>query len=420
MASKENAEASTSKDSTHPKEGTINNALIRYAGTLFSIEKDGRDSIDDIHKYNHGNQIKPGETPDFLRYLRGTKLERERKDLLSWWIDLKANYQSRNIKSIWGQVESAPSTGNLHIQFYAVFERRIRVTTAKKRLEAAGNRHPYLTLCRGTHTQNISYVTKSDSRFEALEPIGDSNYTGADLEAGGKIGKIARLIETSQSKNIRAALKELPVTGLQNIRNLQTFLSLTADRCPKTRINIFLSGPPRCGKTRMAFAIGGDDIYVKPQGKWFDGYMGEKYILFDEINGLDIDFQHLLRITDRYPINVEVKGGSVQLSSRINIFTSNLDFDSAFYRNREIREELRNALYDRFYIRAYLDMPKKPLQFPLISFKKWIIRPTDSLIVAYKSAHIAVRHVDTSDRLTEQELLQCISGSRWFHINILI
>ena len=62
----ENATPSTSKDSTHPKEGPFNNSLIRYAGQLFSIEKDGRDSIDDIHKYNHGNKIKPGETPDFL------------------------------------------------------------------------------------------------------------------------------------------------------------------------------------------------------------------------------------------------------------------------------------------------------------------------------------------------------------------
>lgn len=55
---------------------------------------------------------------------------------------------------------------------------------------------------------------------------------------------------------------------------------------------------------------------------WWDGYEGQQVVIIDEFYGwLGYDF--ILRLTDRYPLLVETKGGTVQFVSRVVIFTSN-------------------------------------------------------------------------------------------------
>lgn len=55
---------------------------------------------------------------------------------------------------------------------------------------------------------------------------------------------------------------------------------------------------------------------------WFDGYHGQLQIIVDEFNG-EMPYRYLLRLLDRYPLRVETKGGSVQLTTTHWIFTSN-------------------------------------------------------------------------------------------------
>jgi len=57
-------------------------------------------------------------------------------------------------------------------------------------------------------------------------------------------------------------------------------------------------------------------------GTWWDGYEGQHTVIIDEFySWLRYDF--FLRLTDRYPLQVETKGGSVQFVSRRIVFTSN-------------------------------------------------------------------------------------------------
>lgn len=79
------------------------------------------------------------------------------------------------------------------------------------------------------------------------------------------------------------------------------------------------------GKSRRAWDEAGLDAYPKdPLSKWWDGYRGQKHVVVDEFRGV-IAISHLLRWLDRYPVLVEVKGGSVSLAAEKIWFTSNLD-----------------------------------------------------------------------------------------------
>jgi len=82
-------------------------------------------------------------------------------------------------------------------------------------------------------------------------------------------------------------------------------------------------GPSGCGKTRWAWD-NYPDLYSKPAGPWWDGYDGQETVLLDDYDG-HIQYAELLRILDRYPMKVPVKGAFVNLIAKRIIITSNDD-----------------------------------------------------------------------------------------------
>ncbi len=88
-------------------------------------------------------------------------------------------------------------------------------------------------------------------------------------------------------------------------------------------------GPTGVGKTRLVWEKE-QSLYVysgdSGSNIWFDGYSGESAILFDDFNG-DIRLSTLLRLTDRYPIRLPVKGDFVMRKCKSIYFTSNLPIE---------------------------------------------------------------------------------------------
>lgn len=77
------------------------------------------------------------------------------------------------------------------------------------------------------------------------------------------------------------------------------------------------------GKSHRAWDAYPEAYSKDPRSKWWNGYKGEKVVIFDEFRG-GIDIAHILRWTDKYPVQVETKGGSAVLRAERVIFTSNL------------------------------------------------------------------------------------------------
>lgn len=81
-----------------------------------------------------------------------------------------------------------------------------------------------------------------------------------------------------------------------------------------------------------------------PRSKWWDGYRSQSNIVIDEFRGT-IDVSHILRWLDRYPISVEVKGGTRPLAATKVWITSNLD-PRMWY--PDLDQESKDALLRRF------------------------------------------------------------------------
>ena len=74
-------------------------------------------------------------------------------------------------------------------------------------------------------------------------------------------------------------------------------------------------GVPDSGKSWLSRKEAGQGYYTKdPCTRWWDGYRGQRAVVFDEYEG-DIPLQLLLRWFDDYPVQVETKGGWVDLKA---------------------------------------------------------------------------------------------------------
>jgi len=70
----------------------------------------------------------------------------------------------------------------------------------------------------------------------------------------------------------------------------------------------------------------GHDLYLKAQNKWWDGYMGQKYVLLDDFDKHGACLAHHLKIwADRYSTYGEVKGSTIPLQIEKFIITSNYE-----------------------------------------------------------------------------------------------
>jgi len=113
------------------------------------------------------------------------------------------------------------------------------------------------------------------------------------------------------------------------------------------RIEIFW-GASGTGKTRRAVEENpGAYILTKPRDKnsvWWQNYHGEKTVIIDEFYGW-IPYDMLLRVLDRYPVEVEFKGGSTQLAATHFVITSNKMWQE-WYPNIEDQTALRRRIHE--------------------------------------------------------------------------
>lgn len=101
-------------------------------------------------------------------------------------------------------------------------------------------------------------------------------------------------------------------------------LKVNSEQLPK-EVLVFI-GPTGCGKTRKVFESERvEDLWIWSIGCWFDGYAGQTACLFDDFAAdSGIPFRLFLRVLDRYPIQLPIKGGFTQWCPRRIYITSNM------------------------------------------------------------------------------------------------
>lgn len=143
----------------------------------------------------------------------------------------------------------------------------------------------------------------------------------------------------------------LPNLAFAHFRGIQHYRYLLANNRNDAPEIILIYGPTGVGKSKLVAELYPQAFWKPPLTKWFNGYTGQDTVVFDDFNSdwsNALPLTHLLRLCDRYPIDVETKGSQIKFAPKTILFTSNyLPFE--WYPNAlpSLAESLL-ALYRRF------------------------------------------------------------------------
>lgn len=221
------------------------------------------------------------------------------------------------------QVEQCPETGRFHIQGYCQLVTKKRMAQVK---EILCENTAHLEVARDPGA-SWDYCGKEDSRVAG--PWSRGSRPGKK----GERNDLKRAWELVKGGASDATLFE-EVTGVafkyqRGIQAARAACSVPRDKNVAPEVQI-LWGPSGTGKSRRAIEENPEAfILTKPSENgtlWWDGYSGQKVVIIDEFYGW-IKYDFLLRILDRYPLRVQVKGGSVDLAATKFVFTSNKQWE---------------------------------------------------------------------------------------------
>ncbi len=241
-----------------------------------------------------------------------------------------------NPKYAIGQLEVCPDTGRYHIQGFVYCIGQKSFTQIQSIFEGA-----HLQVMRGTPKQAWDYCCKEDTRLAGTQPF----YITEPPPGQGKrtdwndVRTAVRAMVTDD-KSDQEIMDEMYESHLPlwvaNASAMQKILDRERQKhgsnlreAPEV---IILHGVTGSGKTMQAWEQAGSSVYAVPTCQkgtqpWFDNYQGQPHVLLDEMPWEGMSLQFLLRLLDRYPLLVPVKGAFVAWRPTKIWMTSNLHPD---------------------------------------------------------------------------------------------
>lgn len=207
--------------------------------------------------------------------------------------------------------ETCPKTGRKHYQGYVEYKSGHTVTSMRKKLYDA-----HCNPAKGTGEQNRVYCSKEKVILEEGK-MGPGQGARTDLEG------LVLTIQEDPGLSDRDLIELAPATWARNYRALEIVKSIYEPKRDWVTEVIYLWGPSGCGKTRRAIEDGA--VPITYQNRFFAGYGGEDVVLIDDVDETTWEGsrQTLLQLLDRYPYNINIKGGSRNWKPRKLYMTSN-------------------------------------------------------------------------------------------------
>lgn len=243
----------------------------------------------------------------------------------------RANNQSTNtrVTFVTWQIETAPTTGNTHVQMYIEFNTVVRNTYVQQLF--AIPRSVYAAPRAGTRDGCIQYCHKEDTRQAGPFTIGDQEQTAPQQGNRTDVQDIHSMIASgARSSEIYTAFPNAYMRMVNGVRHAMAVVrQRDAPRERDIRV-IVLYGQTGTGKTFGIVNQPNCDLYTIDSSMlqantgnvWWDGYEGEKHVLFDEYNDW-FNIAGLLKYLDRYAMRIQSKGSSTVAYYNTLYITSN-------------------------------------------------------------------------------------------------
>jgi len=250
--------------------------------------------------------------------------------------------------------ETAPSTGQKHWQGFFVLGKKMLGNKIDKlfRTKFPLPISVHFESARGTNKQASDYCKKTDE--EAYE----DGELPPEADRTGNVGALMQLIKNGAS-DVELAEQD-PQTWAQYRKGLAEYRSLTAPKRDWVTNVIIIYGKTGTGKTREAMKLSPDSVFYS-RG-FINGYFGQEVVLFDDFQWDTMPIQVWLRLCDRYPCTMEIKGGQVNWAPRTVIFTSNEHPDEWWPKASEMhREAFQRRITETIALSEKFDSENKSL-----------------------------------------------------------
>ena len=215
------------------------------------------------------------------------------------------------------QKEKAPTTGELHWQGYVQLIAKQQITWLKNHISNVA----HWEIAKGDPESNIAYCSKDDTAVQPPERFTHGTVVHerqrTDLETlKGAIRKGERL---------HSLIDEFSHLFAHNPKGMMLMFNTFHPIQEKiNRVVQVYYGKTGTGKSHMA-RTNYPDAFIYPvqhsSMTWFDGYQGEKTVIFDEFSG-QMSLEMMKKVIDCWRVSVPIKGGFVPWEPEMIIFTS--------------------------------------------------------------------------------------------------
>jgi len=248
--------------------------------------------------------------------------------LMEW--TLFARDRTAGIKYMVWQIETAPSTGTLHVQGFLTWQGQKTPATTANHFGGIDKECFQKMNKNATPWDNKVYCTKEGGLPGSQFEYGDAPVPGEKPAADES--RLDAFIRLMQSDGFSAAFDNDPSTYVRSHSGLEKAKAIYAGRKipPVRKVTVYVCyGASGSGKSYWAnnfdtpentFAV--PDIKVKERMN-LDGYDGQRTLIIEDYDGA-IEFRSLLRLLDVYKAQFNTKGGMVYGAWDTVILTSNL------------------------------------------------------------------------------------------------
>jgi len=211
-------------------------------------------------------------------------------------------------------------SGTPHKQGLGRMKKTTRVNSIAAQLHSLFGQSCHVEKMKGTYDQALEYTRKSGG---VEETWGECPKKGTKKKNGmDGIRDTIRSNPLMGTASLRALLYEDHFgIYVRYQRNIDQYIerSRRSFACRDVEVE-WHYGPTGVGKT---FGIPRNELtyWKPPEAKWFPGYTGQPTLVLDEFRKNWFTFSYMLRLLDVYPMQVEIKGGYVQLDATKIIIT---------------------------------------------------------------------------------------------------